>query len=215
MTFSSRHTFTAMLFCFSFATPAFAAEVAGTWALYTVERGEITNATRLDLKVTGDQVTGTGRDLVLAGSLKGDDLTLAASRPNGQAMGEFRITIKGDKATGTFQRGSNATPLQLTRLPARAAPKTVSFAPKEFPRLFATAPAAFTVNAGDTIRTSTLDSSGRDGGDVARALGGNPQNGPIHVNGAIPGDTLAVTIKSIRLNRAIGLQALHLVSAQP
>lgn len=59
--------------------------------------------------------------------------------------------------------------------------------------------------SGDTVRTWTVDSSGydRDGNDITE--GGNAQTGPFFVEGAKPGDTLAVHLTRIEPNRVRGL----------
>jgi acetamidase/formamidase len=183
------------------SAPAHAAEVEGTWALYAMDRGEITDATRLELSVNGNAVTGKGRDFTVTGSMKGDDLTLTALRANGQPLGVFEIHLTGANATGTMKRGENISQFTLHRLPPRATPRTITFEPKTYHRLFGPAEPALRINAGDTVRTTTLDSGGVDGSGKAQALSGNPQTGPIYVDGAIPGDTLSVTINRIRLNR--------------
>src|SRR4051794_22585973 len=61
------------------------------------------------------------------------------------------------------------------------------------------------VASGDTIRTWTVDSSGYDrhGNDITE--GGNPQTGPFFVEGAEPGDTLAVRLERIEPNRTRGV----------
>jgi amidase len=61
------------------------------------------------------------------------------------------------------------------------------------------------IASGDTVRTWTVDSSGydREGNDVTP--GGNPQTGPFFVEGAEPGDTLAVNLDRIEPNRARGV----------
>jgi acetamidase/formamidase len=57
---------------------------------------------------------------------------------------------------------------------------------------------------GDTIVTSTVDARGVDG--RGRSVGGhpNPQTGPFHVEGARPGDALAVHFDRIEPNRDTG-----------
>jgi len=185
----------------AFVTPAGAADVAGTWALYAINRGEITDATRLELSVNGDAVTGKGRDFTVAGTMAGDDLSLTATRADGNVLGTFAIHVTGAAASGTMKRGTSTSQFTLHRIPAPATPKTVTFEPKTYYRLFGPAEPALRINAGDTVRTTTLDAGGVDGTGKAQALGGNPQTGPIYVEGAIPGDTLAVTIVHIRLNR--------------
>jgi len=51
------------------------------------------------------------------------------------------------------------------------------------------------------VRTWTVDAGGRDAKGVRRSAGGNPETGPFYVEGALPGDTLAVKFTRIRLNR--------------
>ena len=48
------------------------------------------------------------------------------------------------------------------------------------------------VKDGDTVVTSTVDARGKDCSDTPVTPRGNPQTGPFHVEGAEPGDTLAV-----------------------
>ena len=57
---------------------------------------------------------------------------------------------------------------------------------------------------GDTVVTTTLDAGGGDARGDRRALPGNPMTGPFFVEGAEPGDTLAVTIDRLTPNRDTG-----------
>src|SRR5689334_9597578 len=91
------------------AAPALAADVAGTWALYAMERGEITDATRLELSVNGNAVIGKGRGFIVSGTMTGDDLVLTATRENGTAFGTFEIHVTGADAKGTMRRGNNSS----------------------------------------------------------------------------------------------------------
>ncbi|HEX4214711.1 MAG TPA: acetamidase/formamidase family protein [Candidatus Dormibacteraeota bacterium] len=60
------------------------------------------------------------------------------------------------------------------------------------------------IGDGDTVATTTIDAGGRDrNGDVV-AQGGNPQTGPFFVDGAEPGDVLAVTFDRLTPNRPSG-----------
>ncbi|MHB8643109.1 MAG: acetamidase/formamidase family protein [Gaiellaceae bacterium] len=63
------------------------------------------------------------------------------------------------------------------------------------------------VASGDTIRTWTVDAGGYDASDEQITAGGNPQTGPFFVEGAGPGDTLAVRLDRIRPNRGRGRSA--------
>ncbi|HUK30145.1 MAG TPA: acetamidase/formamidase family protein, partial [Candidatus Acidoferrum sp.] len=48
---------------------------------------------------------------------------------------------------------------------------------------------------------TTVDAGGKDEKGVSRVLGGNPETGPFYIESAMPGDTLAVHIVHLRLNR--------------
>jgi amidase len=81
-------------------------------------------------------------------------------------------------------------------------PQRHEFAPSTFHRQFSAAnKPVLTVSPGDTIHTTTVDAGGTDEKGVTRVLGGNPETGPFYVETAGPGDTLAVHITRLRLNR--------------
>jgi acetamidase/formamidase len=63
---------------------------------------------------------------------------------------------------------------------------------------------ALRIADGDTVTTSTVDASGRDARGHKAATGGNPMTGPFFVEGAEPGDTLAVTIDRLTPSRGEG-----------
>ena len=66
------------------------------------------------------------------------------------------------------------------------------------------------VRPGDTVRTKTLDASGRDEKGAVRGQTGNPLTGPFYVEGAEPGDTLIVRFTRVKLNRNWGYTAYRL-----
>lgn len=55
--------------------------------------------------------------------------------------------------------------------------------------------------SGDSVHTRSIDAGGQDETGARVANGSNPLTGPFYVEGAMPGDVLAVTIKRLRLNR--------------
>ncbi len=88
--------------------------------------------------------------------------------------------------------------------PARATARQQvhEFTPAVFYNEFsATTPPVLHVAPGDTVRTTTIDAAGSDGKGVSRGKAGNPQTGPFYVTGASPGDTVAVHLTRLRLNR--------------
>ena len=83
-----------------------------------------------------------------------------------------------------------------------ATPRTLDFEPTDFHRTFsASTPPALRIWPGDIVRTKTVDAGGVDEKGKTRVLGGNPQTGPFYVEGAMPGDVIAVHLRRLRLNR--------------
>jgi amidase len=80
-----------------------------------------------------------------------------------------------------------------------------------------TNPVAKRIRPGDIVSTQTLDSGGQDLKDAHRAEAGNPLTGPFYIEGAEPGDAIAVTLHKVRLNRNWGYTAyrLGLISLTP
>jgi acetamidase/formamidase len=65
---------------------------------------------------------------------------------------------------------------------------------------------------GDSVHTSTVDALGFDAQGVQVAARGNPQTGPFFVDGAEPGDTLAVRIDRLTPSRATGISSTVLAA---
>jgi amidase len=60
------------------------------------------------------------------------------------------------------------------------------------------------IASGDSVQTTTVDARGQDAERRQAAERGNPQTGPFFVEGAEPGDTLAVHFDKLRPNRRYG-----------
>jgi amidase len=182
---------------------ACAADAAGQWNVHLVRFGDEFAAARVELKADGSKLSGTLNELKLGGSIDGDQLHITATRPNGEEWGKLEGRIQGDDVTGTVKRGDDEFAWNAHRvLPISAEPKTHVFEPTKFQRAFSGAIApVLHINPGDTIRTTTVDAGGRDAKNTARSMGGNPETGPFFVEGAMPGDTLAIRFVRMRLNR--------------
>lgn len=167
----------------------------------------------LELAQKGDALTGTYRGDPLEGTRRGDVLDFTAKNKEGEGN-RVHLVIKGETLTGTETPfdgpGHNVRYLvaRITAQPAHiaaatsAAPRRHEFAPTEFYRTFSAATKPVLIIApGDTVHTKTVDAGGVDEKDVAHTLGGNPETGPFFVQGAMPGDTLAIHIVRLRLNR--------------
>ncbi|HYZ82859.1 MAG TPA: acetamidase/formamidase family protein [Bryobacteraceae bacterium] len=72
-------------------------------------------------------------------------------------------------------------------------------------------PVLLRIKSGDTVVTKTVDAAGYDDKNTKRhPESGNPLTGPFYVEGAEPGDGLAVVFKRIRMNRNSGWSAYRL-----
>jgi len=60
------------------------------------------------------------------------------------------------------------------------------------------------IKPGDIVITKTIDASGRDENGRLVGQGSNPETGPFYIEGAEPGDAIAVTFRRMRLNRNWG-----------
>ena len=78
------------------------------------------------------------------------------------------------------------------------------FVPTEYHTVLAAHEPVLRVADGDTIVTTTVDAGGADASGEPVTRGGNPQTGPFYVEGATPGDTLAVRLDRLWPNRERG-----------
>lgn len=78
------------------------------------------------------------------------------------------------------------------------------FQPTHYYNTLGAHPPVLRVADGDTIVTTTIDAMGYDAQGMKVADGPNPQSGPFFVEGAMPGDALAVHFDSMYPNREHG-----------
>jgi len=191
---------TLLLFLPLFAS---AADIAGEWNLHLVRFGEEVAPARVNFKTDGTNLTGTLNELKLAGTIEGDRLHITATRPDGKEWGTFEGQVQGDDITGTVRQDGDEFAWKAHRAAiVHAVPAAHTFEPTAFHRMFSGSIApVMRLNSGDTVTTTTVDAGGRDAKGARRSLGGNPETGPFYIEGAMPGDTLAVKFLRIRLNR--------------
>lgn len=182
--------------------PSQSADISGHWVFSAVVLGEPVGG-RLIFKVDGEKLTGTGDGLSLFGKLQEGKLEFglwAQARP----VATFKGTIENGKLSGTVNlRGQPGTwTAQRPSTHPPDAPRFHNFEPKQFHRVFSGAiDPVLKIYPGDTIHTWSVDAGGIDHESARRSMGGNPQTGPFYVEGAVPGDTLVVHLKRVRLNR--------------
>ena len=171
--------------------------VAGDWVLTLHEPLASANVMRLSLSVDGSVVKGLAGGRPLEGRLNGSTLEFTSGNAKG------RGTVDGTRMTGEMVFPDRTVPWAAVRVaPRPPAPRTHDFVPTAFHLYFSSrAEPVLRIHPGDTVRTWSVDAGGRDHQGVRRSPGGNPQTGPFYVEGAMPGDTLAVRLTRVRTNR--------------
>jgi amidase len=166
----------------------------------------------LDLKQEGDKLTGTLGGTPLKGTRHGNTVEFTTHDDKNSSGDIVHLTVRGRSLIGDGraydETGHNTRYSTYTVVAEPAVTRAASasrhheFVPVQFYRAFSpTTKPALTIASGDTVHTTTVDAAGIDEKGVARSLGGNPQTGPFYVEGAMPGDTLAIHITRLRLNR--------------
>ena len=184
-------------------------DVSGRWTL-TADIFHTPLHFPLQLSQDGGQLTGTLAGSPLTGALQGNSIRFVAKNEGGSTR-ETQGTVKDDVMTGTLvlrdpedPKPPEAVPFTARRVPARRSgpPQRHEFKPTTFYRQFSAAtPPVLSISPGDTVHTTTVDAGGEDEKGVPHVMGGNPQTGPFFVETAAPGDTLAVHITRLKLNR--------------
>jgi amidase len=182
----------------------------GEWILTTVVYGENLGE-RLKLKLEKGQFSGTlhrDEDVALKGTLKDSEIKLNFKESGGD-QSEYVGRLSGESMSGeytTMEASGNKTMgvWSARRVPAQPAggPRRHEFVPREFQRSFSsTVEPVLHIWPGDTVHTTSVDAGGTDEKGVTRVLGGNPLTGPFYIQGAMPGDVLAIHITKLKLNR--------------
>jgi acetamidase/formamidase len=97
-------------------------------------------------------------------------------------------------------------------LPLLAVAETHTVLPTAFRHTFSAAhPVVARIRPGDTVVTKALDAGGQDEHGARPAEPSNPLTGPFYIEGAEPGDALAVRIDRLRMNRNWGWSSFRLL----
>ena len=182
--------------------PALVAQprIAGDWEMTHRQLSSV-GYFMLHIDQAGDQVSGSFGPVMLTGTFRNGVLK-ATSDERGRA-GSLTATVKGDEMKGRGQ--DEEGPFTFTArlpLPATGSPRSIQYAPIEYQHYFSgnTRPALH-IGAGDTVATTSVDAGGVDESGKRRTSPGNPLTGPFYIEGAWPGDVIAVKIVRLRLNR--------------
>ncbi len=79
--------------------------------------------------------------------------------------------------------------------------------PSHYHRTLGPHPPALRVAPGDSVVTTCVDAGGRDHDDRQVTEPGNPMTGPIHVEGAVPGDVVTIRFDAIAPTRSLARSA--------
>ena len=193
----------------STATSA-SAQAVESWLLQLDRWGNPSFMT-LHLHDDGGKLSGTLDGDRLSGTRNDGRFQLSVIDKDGKRYA-YQGSAGADRLQGSaeFPDTNDATARASHTFSARRLPERSSgtaqrheFKPKDYANEFsATRMPVLTVWPGDTVHTTTIDSGGVDERGVTRALYGNPQTGPFFVMGAEAGDTLAVHLTKLKLNRA-------------
>jgi len=149
-------------------------------------------------KLEGTFTAGTGAVHFLAKQDDGSTNECTATLKDGVLTGQ----IVGTDADNPQHPETHAFTGRRVSAARSASPQRHDFVPTKFYRQFsALNEPVLHVSPGDTVHTTTVDAGGTDASGVRRVLGGNPETGPFYIEGAQPGDTLAVHLDKVRLNR--------------
>ncbi len=183
--------------------------VSGRWVVDTDFYGSRIYF-RMELKQEGEKLSGDFDGDKLEGTLKGNAIYFLAKDEQG-GTDEGKATFQGGTIIGTVLFTHSDDPARpeahkftAELVPARRAgpPQRHEFVATTFYRQFsALNKPVLTIAPGDSVHTTTVDAGGTDEKGVTRVLGGNPETGPFYVETAAPGDTLAVHLTRVRLNR--------------
>ena len=164
---------------------------------------DATEYRRLTLHQHGSEISGTAGDLKLTGTLRASEMALEGKNDGG-ATASFTGMVANGEITGTAKWHGEQVKFRAYRpaVPPFVASRHHSFEPTAFQRYFSSAIApVLHISPGDTVATWSVDAGGFDPKNVRGSVGGNPETGPFYIEGALPGDTIAVKFTRIRLNR--------------
>ena len=185
------------------------AELDGAWdVVVTFDGGSSAGVMRLSTE--GNAVTGTTEPLdenqffplTVDGTLA-DDRGVLNFRFRDDTVGRVEVTSSDAALSG--QGTLYGVPVTLSAQPsdkAFRAPMTHDFRPTSYELQYESrGKPVLSLVPGDRVRTTLLDNEGQDENLNWQAMPGNTLTGPFFVEGAMPGDTLVIRLRSLQLNR--------------
>ncbi|MEM6652935.1 MAG: acetamidase/formamidase family protein [Pseudomonadota bacterium] len=183
--------------------------IDGSWDA-TVKFSDGAAAGAMHLKLEGSTISGTSEPLdedqflplSVSGSLKEKRASLTF-RFRDELVGSISASHTHAEMTGSGTLYGVPVMFNAVRSDRKLrAPRIHEFDPTVYELQFESrSEPVLKLVPGDTVKTTLLDNEGQDESLRWQAMPGNPLTGPFFVEGAMPGDTLVVHLKSVRLNR--------------
>ena len=161
----------------------------------------------LNIEYDENQFSGDIDGEKISGNTSGNTIAFSGNT-NGQPT-SFTGTIKDGLMTGQAhypeeKPGAQDYSFKARKVPERSSktPVTHRYDPLDYSNTWdADRLPVMTIWPKDSVKTKTIDSGGIDENGDKKALFGNPQTGPFFIAGAEPGDTLAIHLDALKLNR--------------
>ena len=197
--------------------------VSGAWTIGTIARGD-TSWSSATVQFSADSVRGetiSSPRSPVRGTIRGDSVDVVQYWDSTNVRARYRGVVRDGRLAGTMMASARrGAPLSdtaawfATPQPVRTGPpRMITFEPTVFHRRFSGAIApALHIFPGDTVRTKTVDAAGVDWTGKKRSNGGNPETGPFYIEGAMPGDVVAIHLHRVRLNRDYAVAGSSIVS---
>jgi amidase len=137
-------------------------DIGGAWILIEQFKDE-THAHRMSLQVTGNKITGMSGSSKIEGDISGETITLKWLTSDGRVDATYTGRMQGDVIKGDGDWGGLKLQWSARRpsMPPAAGPRTHTFTPTEFHRVFSwNIPAALRIFPGDTVKTKSVDAGG-------------------------------------------------------
>ena len=189
---------------------------AGNW-VSNLKYFESDNYDRLRFELNKTKLTGKLGDDPFDGTFQNGRIDGAVKAGPKETI-KLAGVLKGDRIEGTgfiVEEKLNLKWEAYREHPKSIArPQTHAFEPTQFEHHFSDASKpVLHLNAGDTVKTWSVDAGGSDSKGARRTSGGNPLTGPFYVDGTVPGDTLVVHFTRIRLNRDTAISSPLIVNS--
>jgi acetamidase/formamidase len=179
-------------------------DISGPWIV--VEKSfDTTWVNRAVMQVTGNKIVAQIMGASLEGTFENSVLIIKWPSPDEkQVIASYTGRMQNGSLVGEGVRGDIRLKWSAHRpaTPPSDGPRTHTFIPTEFHRVFSSAiPPVLRIFPGDIVKTKSIDAGGLDENSVRQSMVGNPLTGPFYIEGALPGDILVVRLNRIRLNR--------------